>query len=175
MTYNKQQLNFKLAAAIAKLTNDSLKFNDISGSSDTYTHTSVEQQLRMMLSEVEELVTAFKTERPINVAAEAVDVIVTVIGLLQKLNNAGMDVSNVAGLIADKNLEKFPKVGQVTLVNDTIKDYDSRGITVVATSNNGHYAIKDTNGKCRKPLGFTPVDLSVVEKGQIADCFPVIH
>jgi NTP pyrophosphatase (non-canonical NTP hydrolase) len=175
MTNNKKQLNFKLTAAIAKLTNDSLKFNDISGSSDSFTHTSVEQQLRMILSEVGELVKAFKTEQPINVAAEAVDVIVTVIGLLQKLNNAGMDVSSVAGLIADKNLEKFPTVNQVSLVDRTISDYASKGITVVATSNNGHYAIKDTNGKCRKPLGFTPVDLSTVEKGQLKDCFPVIH
>ena len=167
--------NGSLVSAIEYLADKSCMFNDISGSSSNFTHTAIEQQLKMVLSEVDELVKAFNSEQPVNVAAEAVDVIVTVVGLPQKLNNAGLNTADVAYLIADKNLEKFPTVSQLSLVNRTIADYASKGITVKPTINQGHYAIKDQDGKCRKPLGFEPVDLSSVNKGELTDCFPVLH
>ena len=167
--------NGSLVSAIEYLADKSCLFNDISGSSNNCTHTAVKQQLQMVLSEVQELVNAFNSEQPVNVAAEGVDVVVTVVGLLQKLNNAGLDVSTVAKMIAEKNLEKFPTVSQVSLVNRTITDYASKGITVKPTINQGYYAIKDQDGKCRKPLGFEPVDLSSVNKGEVTDCFPVLH
>lgn len=164
-----------LIIAIKNLTADSILFNNIAGTTEVYTKESIEQQLKIILSEVEELVTAFKSETPVSVAAEAVDVVVTVLGLLQKLNNAGIDVPEITDRIGQKNLDKFPDVSQVTLVNDTIKDYADKGITVAPSINLGKYVIRDSNGKVRKALGFTPVVLDDCTTDELRFGFPSLQ
>lgn len=173
MIYTRKDAELK--QAISNLTEDSLAFNVIASTAYTYTKESIEQQLKIILSEVEELVTAFKSETPVDVAAEAVDVVVTVIGLLQKLNNAGIDVPEIAERIGSKNLDKFPDVSQVTLVNDTIKDYADKGVTVAPSINLGKYVIRDSNGKVRKVLGFTPVVLDDCTTDELRFGFPSLQ
>lgn len=157
MTYDNE-----MQAMLADLSDNSCLFNDIAGTSDDCSKEAIESQLKIILSEVQELVTAFNEETPTDVAAEAVDVIVTVIGLLQKLNNAGIDCYTIAKRIGEKNLEKFPS--NLALVEATVKDYADKGIKVTAVANTEHfpvkYIIRDEHGKVRKPLGFTKVDLS---------------
>lgn len=154
--------DYYLERAITDLTFDSCMFNNIAGTSDDYSKQALENQLKLILSEVQELVDAFNGEAPINVAAEAVDVAVTTIGLLQKLNNAGIDIQEVTKRIGVKNLEKFPL--DITEVNRTVSDYESKGVktTVSSTNTDGitRYVIRDTNGKVRKPIGFTSVNLN---------------
>lgn len=157
MTYDNE-----MQALFADLSDNSCLFNEIAGTSEDYSKEAIESQLKIILSEVEELVTAFNEETPTDVAAEAVDVVVTVIGLLQKLNNAGIDCYTIAKRIGEKNLEKFPS--SLALVEASIKDYTDKGIKVTAVANTeyftGKYVIRDEHGKVRKPLGFTKVNLS---------------
>ena len=132
--------DYGLRNTLASLSDDSCLFNDIGGTSDDCSKEAIESQLKIILSEVQELVTAFNEETPTDVAAEAVDVVVTVIGLLQKLNNAGIDCYTIAKRIGEKNLEKFPS--NVALVEATVKDYADKGIKVTAVANTGYFPVK---------------------------------
>lgn len=158
--------------SISYLTEKSLTFNDFSFASKDYSSEAVENQLKIILSEVQELVDAFKNETPINVAAEAVDVIVTTIGLLQKLDNAGLDVSKVTELIADKNLEKFTTNPEDA--HNTVKYYEKQGVwtNVFFNKDFGVYSVLDSNGKIRKPIGFISVKLDDVALGNLQYSFP---
>lgn len=154
--------DYGMRNTLASLSDDSCLFNDIAGTSEDYSKEAIDNQLKIILSEVQEMVTAYNEETPVDLAAEAVDVVVTVIGLLQKLNNAGIDCYTIAKRIGEKNLEKFPT--SIALVEATVKDYADKGIKVTAVANTNHfpvkYTIRDEHGKTRKPLGFTKVNLS---------------
>lgn len=148
-----------------KLANLSYLFNDISGASKETSYEAIEAQLVLVKEEVKELADAVEQMEAAEVMAEAIDVLVVTMGLLQKLEALGFDVDKACQRIGQTNLTKFPT--SLTVVDESVKMYEGIGVKVTPTFDFtcDRWVLRDENGKVRKPVGF--------KKATFDDCWPV--
>lgn len=141
------------------------KFNNISGQSRAVSQEDFFNQFLLIEEEVHELEDAIEKEDFNKVLDGVVDVLVTTLGMLQKLDNLGIDIDLALKTVAEDNLKKFPLTETVAM--ETVEMYSNRGIKTALEFNNDYqcFVIKDMNDKVKKPIGFIGTDLN--------NCIPV--
>lgn len=143
---------------------DCYLFNKLAGKDTLVSHKDLTEQFKLIVEELKETCDGLATNNPEEVLDGTVDVMVTAIGLLQKLENLGMNVNKALYKTAVNNLSKFPTTEAVAI--ETVEMYERQGIDVVAEFKSKYdvYVIKDVNDKVRKPSDFVSNDLK--------DCIP---
>jgi hypothetical protein len=146
--------------SILDFQDDADMFNDISGSSTACTKKDIGNQIALMQEEVQETYDAYIKGDLVETLDGCIDTLYVTLGLLQKLNNLGIDTEGAMQQVAYDNLQKFPK--SEIVAKETIKMYSEKGITVISKYDkySDVYVIKDVNDKVKKPLGFMPTNLS---------------
>jgi|SRR5690554_7694700 len=90
--------------------------------------------------------------------SEVADIMVTAIGLYQKLQLAGVPIDKVLDRVCDKNLEKFHKTAEEA--NETVQFYTEKSVetfvrlTVLEDGSEYYAVIRKSDGKMLKPKGF---------------------
>lgn len=132
------------------------KFNAISNNLTNVGEASIDHQLSMIFSEFEETVEAFENRDAPEVAKEAVDLLVTVYGLIQKLSAAGFNMDKAIEVVNANNLSKFVPKGEALQYDDKF----------TASFNQEHavWIVKDNEGKIRKHTNY--------KKADVSDCVP---
>jgi predicted HAD superfamily Cof-like phosphohydrolase len=135
-------------------------FNDISGSSTACTKKDIGNQIALMQEEVQETYDAYLNGDMVETLDGCIDTLYVTLGLLQKLNNLGIDTEGAMQQVAYDNIQKFPTSEMVA--EETVKMYSEKGIEVISKYDVLHdvHVIKDMNDKVKKPLGFIPTNLS---------------
>jgi hypothetical protein len=146
--------------SILDFQNDADMFNDISGSSTACTKKDIGNQITLMQEEVQETYDAYVKGNMVETLDGCIDTLYVTLGLLQKLNNLGIDTEGAMQQVAYDNIQKFPICEIVA--EETVKMYSEKGIEVISKYDVLHdaYVIKDMNDKVKKPLGFMPTDLT---------------
>ena len=153
------------------------KFNTLSGAVNEVSEKSLIEQYTYIREEFMEMVDTFNDDISIYSTAkpslkvrmleplldDCLDVVITVFGMLQKLETLGVDVGEAAIATAMNNLSKYspsPVIAHQTCDNLLIE----KGIHAEAKFNEEHnyYVIRNkTTMKVCKPLDFVSNDLSV--------------
>jgi len=136
------------------------KFNTISGSAQKTSAVDIMNQIKLMQEETEETTEAYKLGDMTGVLDGCVDVLYVTLGLLQKLQNAGVDTEGAMKQVAEDNLKKFPK--NIVDVLASVEKYQIDGVDISLEKNTEYnvYVLKDQNDKVRKPNRFVGTDLS---------------
>jgi hypothetical protein len=148
---------------LVELYDGTLMFNSIAGQLQSITQASLDHQAKLCLDEAIEL-TESKTDK-VNALKEAIDVLVTAFGYLQKLEEAyGCDTGLAMNIVNGNNLSKFAETAEDLI--PSVRMYMDKGIKVDVQYDNesGLYCLKDESGKVRKPDWYEDADLSI--------CFP---
>ncbi len=136
-------------------------FNDITGASQETNYSALLAQTNLISEELDETYEALENKDLVGLLDGAIDTLYTTLGLLQKLENMGIDVQAATFKVAKDNLSKFPTSRDIAL--DTIEYYNKQGIdcslSTKAVNGQTRYVIRDSNGKVRKPVGFKPTNL----------------
>lgn len=144
-------------------------FNTCANSDVQFSNADLVNQFKYIAEEIEELDQGICNEDVIEQLDGAVDSIVTLVGYMQKIRNRyGIDLAKAFDLIAQNNLDKFPK--DIATAEATVKMYEAKGIETYIQKNEQYdcYVIRDKKtDKVKKPIGFIPVNL--------ADCFPKVN
>ena len=149
---------------LQNLVDMSLQFNAISGADKETDIKSIDKQLGFVLDEARELKDAVNnyylafTEEG-EIVKEALDVLVTVVGLLQKMQNRGYDIEAAANEVGLNNLSKYPKTHTEAL--QSLQDLTKQGVNAYVSYNPVYncYVIRDVeNGKVRKPSNYVKVN-----------------
>ena len=137
------------------------KFNDISGANKELSLKAMREQFLYIDEEVNEIRDALNTDNLTEVLDGCIDTIITVFGLLQKLENLGVDINQAAIGTALNNLSKYPSPPAVA--HETVERKRLEGVETKAAFNEAEncYAIRNVNtGKIIKPYNFVSNDLS---------------
>lgn len=138
------------------------KFNDISGANKELSLKAMREQFLYIDEEVNEIKEALDSNDLVELLDGTIDTIITAFGLLQKLENLGVDVGQAGIDTAHNNLSKFPNAPAVA--HQTVEKVGiEKGIEAVATFNEEHgvYVIRNKyTGKVCKPLDFVSNDLN---------------
>lgn len=156
---------------LQNLVNMSLQFNAISGADKETDIKSIDKQLGFVLDEARELkdavgnyYLAFTEEGEI--VKEALDVLVTVVGLLQKMQNRGYDIEAAANEVGANNLSKYPNLHSDA--TQSLQDLAKQGVNAYVAYNPVYncYVIRDVEtGKVRKPSNYVKVNSDNFKKG----------
>jgi hypothetical protein len=144
---------------------DVYAFNEIAGKDKAATHLDLCKQFSLITEELKELADGLSTDNPVEVLDGVVDVLVTSLGLLQKLEALGFNSQKALYDTALNNLSKYPTDEAVAI--ESAKVLEAKGETVNVTYNSAYdmFVIKDLQDKVRKPFNFQSNDLS--------SCIPV--
>jgi len=151
--YNKQDLY-----------EDVCTFNRLAGKDTATTKEDLLRQVRLIQEELDETRTAIEQDNPVEILDGAVDVAVTLFGLMQQLENSGYDVDGASAVTADNNLSKF--VYSSDFADKTLEylielePYMQFRIEEHQDGFNRVYVIKDQFDKVRKPLSYVKNNLS---------------
>jgi NTP pyrophosphatase (non-canonical NTP hydrolase) len=139
---------------------DIYNFNELSGQADKLDKVNIENQIKLIEEEVKELRDAFTENDAVEVVDAVADILFVVIGLQQKLELLGCDMSLAYSIVAANNESKFPDNPQEAEL--TLDHYKEKGIECKVEFNNkyGRFIIKDENNKVRKPIYFKPCNLT---------------
>ena len=156
---------------LQKLVDLSLQFNAISGADKEIDGDSLASQVGFVKDEANELHDAVFDwgcggEPEGEIVKEALDVLVTVVGVLQKMQNRGYDIEAAAEAVALNNLSKYPKTHAEAM--QSLQDLASQGVNAYVSYNPVYdcYVIRDTDaGKVRKPSSYQKVDSNNFLKG----------
>lgn len=141
-----------------KLYQEVLIFNTLAGNLDNVDKNSIALQLDLQQEEYIETVDAFDNKDAIELVDGAIDQIVVGLGLLQKLEAAGVNVEDAFTRINQNNLSKFSD-SILSQPPNTTAEFNKRW---------EKWVFKDKNtGKVKKPLDFSPVELSSVNTGKL--------
>lgn len=152
--------------AIAAAFDSVYEFNDISKQFEGDPREGLDLQLDLIWEEYTETIAAMddgcsgypnidRRTAEIELLDGACDLFVVVVGLLQKLQNAGFNVQEALQRVTDNNLSKFP-----TSINPQDWNwYESQKWTPVYNDSYGKFVLKDENGKSRKPINYCPVNI----------------
>lgn len=161
--------NYNNGHSVENLWDDTYAFNSISGSIQETSLESFSGQLSFIREEFNELEEAFDNSDNVEALDACVDILVTVMGYMQKMQyTTGANIAYAMDLIAENNLSKYPKDRAVA--EQTVEFYKQNGTETYISYNEDYqvYVIRDKlTGKVKKPVGFEPVDLSV--------CFPKLN
>lgn len=135
-------------------------FNLISGQSGKTSYEDIKNQLDLVKEEVFELDADVQTLNFEGIVGETVDVVFTILGLVQKLENKGINMLKAMEIVAKANLSKFPAV--YSDVKESEEFYKNKEIPVKISYNEhyGVFVIKDENDKVRKSVNFVKADVS---------------
>ena len=139
---------------------DQDSFNCISGQANKTTYEDLQNQLDLIKEEVFELDTDIQTLNFEGIVGETIDVLFTALGLVQKLENKGINMKKAMQIIAEANLSKFPLL--YSDAQESKEFYKEKGIEVNISYNNAYdvYVLKDENDKVRKSVNFVKADVS---------------
>lgn len=146
---------------ISDFQDDCYAFNEIAGKNTLTSLKDIEFQYNLILEETKEI-----KEKGINcnnakeVVDGVVDVMVTALGLMQKLEHLGVDMNKAMRDTAYNNLTKYPS-DERTAIETAIK-YEQEGVQVNVEYNSACelFVIKNMKDKIMKPVGFESNDLS---------------
>lgn len=145
---------------------DCYAFNEIANKHNLVTLKDIERQYELILEETKEIKEkGIDENNAIEVLDGCMDVMVTALGLMQKLEFLGVDVNKAMRDTAINNLAKFPFDKQEVI--DTSTHYMSQGVAVTAEYNTEYevFVIKNKQDKVMKPISFESNDLS--------NCIPI--
>ena len=152
---------------LQKLVDLSLQFNEISGADKETSNESLLAQKGFVVDEAIELSNAVEANDEGEIVKEALDVLVTVVGVLQKMQNRGFDIEAAAATVGLNNLSKYPKTHAEAM--QSLQDLASQGVNAYVSYNPVYdcYVIRDVEaGKVRKPSGYQKVNSSLFKKGE---------
>jgi NTP pyrophosphatase (non-canonical NTP hydrolase) len=137
-------------------------FNTYAGNYDNITDEYLLSQARVVREESCELLDAVaNNEGKEQVLKECVDVLVTITGFATMLQRAGYDVLGAWKATNDNNLTKYPT--SYTDACYTLTGYEATEVSVAGFQmiqvDSCRWAIKDGNGKIRKPIGYEKVSV----------------
>jgi hypothetical protein len=146
---------------ISDFQDDCYAFNEIAGKNTLTSLKDIEFQYNLILEETKEI-----KEKGINcnnakeVVDGVVDVMVTALGLVQKLEHLGVDMNKAMRDTAYNNLTKYPS-DERTAIETAVK-YEQEGVQVNVEYNSECelFVIKNMKDKIMKPVGFESNDLS---------------
>ena len=149
---------------LVRLRNFTYMSSDISGQSNQLSYGKLYEQYKIIESEVEELANAISVNDDVEILDGAIDSLVTVLGMIRRLEKLGYDVDKAMLKVGQNNLTKFPT--SLTVVDDSVKMYAEQGVKITPVFSHLHdrWALIDENGKYRKPINYKSVDLT--------DCVP---
>jgi hypothetical protein len=140
---------------------DCYAFNEIAGKHNKTTLKDIEFQYKLILEETKEIKDKGIDKNNVKEVLDgAIDVMVTALGLLQKLEHLGIDVNKAMRDTAYNNLTKYPSK-ELTAIQ-TAMMYEEEGIVVNVEYNSEYelFVVKNWNDKVMKPIGFESNDLS---------------
>lgn len=146
---------------ISEFQMDCYAFNDIAGKDSQCSLKDIEFQYNLILEETKEI-----KEKGIDhnnakeVVDGVVDVLVTALGLVQKLEYLGVDMNKAMRDTAYNNLTKYPSDERTAI--ETAQKYEQEGTQVYVEYNSDYelFVIKNLKDKVMKPVGFESNDLS---------------
>lgn len=144
---------------------DCYAFNEVAGKDKLCTLKDIEFQYNLILEETKEIKEkGIDKNNAKEVVDGVVDVLVTALGLAQKLEALGVDMNKAMRDTAYNNLTKYPS-DERTAIETAVK-YEQDGIQVKVEYNSEYelFVIKNMKDKVMKPIGFESNDLS--------DCIP---
>jgi len=153
---------------IKEFTDKCYLFNKVAGKDTQFDKQSIQEQIDLIKEEVNETQEGLDNNDLMELADGALDVLVVTLGLIQKLENLGIDMNKAAEIIADNNLSKFTLDYKVA--EATVEHYKQKGEQVYITFYNDKklYAVKRlSDNKVMKPVGFVSAD--------IYSCIPTKH
>lgn len=140
-------------------------FNDIAGKDTQCSLKDIEFQYNLILEETKEIKEKGIDKNNVKEVVDGVvDVLVTALGLVQKLENLGVDMNKAMRDTAYNNLTKYPSDERTAI--ETAQKYEEEGTQVTVEYNSDYelFVIKNLKDKVMKPVGFESNDLS--------DCIP---
>jgi hypothetical protein len=140
---------------------DCYAFNEIAGKHNKTTLKDIEFQYKLILEETKEIKDKGIDKNNVKEVLDgAIDVMVTALGLLQKLEHLGIDVNKAMRDTAYNNLTKYPSK-ELTAIQ-TAMMYEEEGSVVNVEYNSEYelFVVKNWNDKVMKPIGFESNDLS---------------
>ncbi len=140
---------------------DCYAFNEIAGKHNKTTLEDIEFQYKLILEETKEIKDKGIDKNNVKEVLDgAIDVMVTALGLLQKLEHLGIDVNKAMRDTAYNNLTKYPSK-ELTAIQ-TAMMYEEEGSVVNVEYNSEYelFVVKNWNDKVMKPIGFESNDLS---------------
>ena len=140
---------------------DCYAFNEIAGKHDLTTLKDIDFQYKLIYEETKEIKEkGIDKNNAKEVVDGVVDVLVTALGLAQKLEHLGVDMNKAMRDTAYNNLTKFPSK-ELTAIQ-TAQMYEADGIQVEVQYNSLYdlFVIKNLKDKVMKPIGFESNDLS---------------
>lgn len=150
-----------LAEALTTSSHCNLALNEMTGQAMKINKEGLYEAVKIIQSELDELkYKGIDCDNPVEILDGAVDVWVTVFGILAKLETAGYDVAGAVKQTDMNNLTKFTT--DIEVVKQSVEYYAEQGITITPTFHKpaGRYILLDENNKYRKPVGFVSNDLS---------------
>lgn len=144
---------------------DVYAFNEIAGKDKAATHLDLCKQFSLITEELKETADGLSLNDPVEVLDGVVDVLVTALGLLQKLEALGFNAPKALYKTAANNLSKYPTDEAVAI--ESAKNFESQDIDVTVTYNSAYdmFVIKDLQDKVRKPFNF--------QSNNLDDCIPM--
>lgn len=143
---------------------DCYLFNELAGKDKQCSYKDIYQQSLLINEEVNEILCGVTDNNSEEVLDGVIDVLVVTLGLMQKLEQLGVDVSKAMQKTALNNFSKFPT--DFVIAQESVVALKEKGVECRAEYNEDYelYVIKDSNDKVRKPLDFVSNDL--------LDCIP---
>lgn len=147
------------------------RFNTISGAINETSSRAFVEQYSYIREEFNELATTLGEggNYPLSLESymlepaldDCLDIVITVFGFLQKLEQLGIDVNGAAIATANNNLDKYPV--RPAVAYETVERKLREGVVCTANfhAEYGVYVIRNTeNGKVVKPYNFVPNNLN---------------
>lgn len=146
---------------ISDFQDDCYAFNEIAGKHEQCSLKDIEFQYNLILEETKEIKEkGIDKNNAKEVVDGVVDVMVTALGLMQKLEHLGVDMNKAMRDTAYNNLTKYPSDERIAI--ETAVKYEQEGVqvTVEYKSDFELFVIKNMKDKIMKPVGFESNDLS---------------
>lgn len=140
---------------------DVYTFNKITGvfESTESPRQQIERAMKIFKEECFETIEAAKNGDSIELLDGVCDVFVTLSGLMQVMEHLGFNVEKALGWVCDNNLEKFPMAPESGPDQATMLKLQPEKTIATYYAPANCYVYKDKDGKVKKPIGFTPVEL----------------
>jgi hypothetical protein len=145
---------------------DCYAFNEIAEKHSLTSLKDITLQYELIAEETQEIKDkGIDFNDPTEVLDGVLDVMVTALGLLQKLEYLGINVNKAMQDTAYNNLSKFPYSEDIAI--STAQHYETKGVKVKVEYNSSYdlFVIKNESDKVMKPTGF--------ESNNLANCIPL--
>jgi hypothetical protein len=140
---------------------DCYAFNEIASKHNKTTLEDIEFQYKLILEETKEIKDKGIDKNNVKEVLDgAIDVMVTALGLLQKLEHLGIDVNKAMRDTAYNNLTKYPSKELTAIQTAMMYEEEHIAVNVEYNSEYELFVIKNWNDKVMKPIGFESNDLS---------------